>query len=233
MPAARRRRVQAITGVELEAELGGDRHLGVGLAGEGGLGDGAPSMARASPPCGSMSRLPSGWPATCRRVKPRASKRPVRSSCSASVKGPRGVAMPPAITSACADADVGVGGDAGVELGAGRRCRGRGSAASPRSLRRSGGGRCRACRRRRCRRCGRRRPGCRRAGWRGSPRSCAAVRGITSIEKSSSSVRDVGAGQRGGRSGPADEVEDFRHSGLRGGGVRSSARPSLRCRSGP
>ena len=32
------------------------------------------AIAMASPPAGSMSPLPSGWPATCRRVKPRASK---------------------------------------------------------------------------------------------------------------------------------------------------------------
>ena len=74
-------------------------------------------MQAASPPAGSMSRLPSGWPATCRRRKPRASKRPVRRICIASEKGPRGVSMPPAMTSAWSMPSVGIGAEAGVEFG--------------------------------------------------------------------------------------------------------------------
>jgi hypothetical protein len=35
----------------------------------------------AVPPLGSMSRLPSGWPATCSRLKPALSNRPVSISC--------------------------------------------------------------------------------------------------------------------------------------------------------
>ena len=74
------------------------------------------AMALASPPAGSMSLLPSGWPATCRRVKPRASKTPVSSSASPRRRG-RAAGDAAGDHQRLADAHVGVGGDAGVKLG--------------------------------------------------------------------------------------------------------------------
>src|SRR6056297_2221667 len=52
-------------------------------------------------PSGSMSLLPSGWPAMCRRLKPALSKRPVSRSWVEASKSPWGVSTPPASTSAC------------------------------------------------------------------------------------------------------------------------------------
>jgi hypothetical protein len=64
----------------LEGELRGDGEGRVGAVGEI-LFPFSAAMTSASPPSGSMSRLPSGWPATCRWVKPASSKKPLSRSC--------------------------------------------------------------------------------------------------------------------------------------------------------
>ena len=117
MPAARRRSAQAMTGAASKTNWVTTAISASVSPAKPALRAGRPWRS-VSPPSGSMSRLPSGWPATCRRVKPAGVEAAGARSCIASEKGPCGRVDAAGEDEGLGDADVGIGGEAAVELGA-------------------------------------------------------------------------------------------------------------------
>ena len=80
----------------LESKLGSNSQFGVGSLGKFLLPLQCCIYILGVEPSGSMSLLPSGWPAMCRRLNPALSKRPVSISCIELSNSPCGVVTPPA-----------------------------------------------------------------------------------------------------------------------------------------